>query len=199
MDMLLAIREAAAQLPTLLENKSLWVNSLDVDYHPPRVERLWTPFTVNGTMYRLMMHRLHPCRVEDSLFHPHPWPSSVAILDGQYKSYYGYGPQNGPEPERVGPELFSAGSVYHMSDPGDWHLVAPTCVTMSIMVIGLPYPKAAQRRRTESDNELLNCLKGLKQEAIADMLEFFSRPATLSAFDSMTAQAVSQWSNLKVK
>jgi hypothetical protein len=194
-EMLLAIREAALQLPTLLTQTNLWVNSLDVDYHPPRVERVWTPFTASkftglqGKKYRLMLHVLHRCKAEEALFHPHPWPSSVAILEGVYDSYYGYGQQNGPEPPRIGPIMHPAGSVYVMSNPYHWHLVAPKMTTYSVMLIGDLYAKELQQERRE---DIWN-LKGLKQERVDSILQYFARPESLEAFDKTTYRAVNSW------
>lgn len=77
-------------------------------------------------------------------------------------------------------------SVYAMSDPCYWHLVAPKTITMSIMVIGTPFPRDVQLQK-----ELPKELKALKEDAIEDILAFFGRSQILSMFDDMTRTATS--------
>ena len=67
-------------LMDLLKNPSIW-NTLDVNYHHPRVERLWTQV---GTS-RLMLHVIHTCETDEALYHPHPWPSAMHVLSGSYE------------------------------------------------------------------------------------------------------------------
>ncbi len=83
LDVLFHVEKA---LPQLLQDESAW-NSVLVDYHPPTVERLWTAW--QG--YRVYLHRIHPCEHEQALFHPHPWPSAMRVLDGEYEMAVGFG------------------------------------------------------------------------------------------------------------
>jgi len=76
-------------LMDLLRNPSIW-NTLDVNYHHPRVERLWTQI-VDA---RLMLHVIHPCKPEEALYHPHPWPSAMHVLSGKYEM--GLGTRHSP-------------------------------------------------------------------------------------------------------
>jgi len=113
-------------------------NSLDIDYHPPRVERLWTQIE---TM-RLMIHRIHPVAALDNkeaLFHPHPWPSAVQILSGAYEMGIGYGA--GVEPPPVAAKtVLRVGSSYSMTDKNGWHYVAPLQnPSLSVMLIDAPW------------------------------------------------------------
>ena len=114
-------------------------NSLDINYHPPRVERLWTQI---GNM-RLMVHRIHSVKGKDkkALFHPHPWPSAVYILSGMYEMGIGYG--EGPEPPPVAATvLLTNGSSYSMDDKNGWHYVAPLAqegMSLSVMLIDSPW------------------------------------------------------------
>ena len=73
------LREIEAKLPELLNPLSdeHW-QSLDVDYHPPRVERVFLPY---GDL-RICLHRIHPANSAEILFHPHPWPSAMKVLQG---------------------------------------------------------------------------------------------------------------------
>ena len=113
-------------------------NSLNIDYHPPKVERLWTQI---GDL-RLMVHRIHPCEVEaDALFHPHPWPSAVFILRGSYRMGTGYSATSS-EPPVTAISTLTSGSSYEMSDRNGWHYVAPGRETsLSLMLIGKPWTK----------------------------------------------------------
>lgn len=47
---------AETQLGELLTKPEIW-NTLDIDYFPPRVERVWTQFDEN---HRLFIHVIHP-------------------------------------------------------------------------------------------------------------------------------------------
>ena len=70
-----------------LNNPKLW-STLDIDYHPPRVERVWMPWSEG----RLSLHIIHPCDENDALLHPHPWDSAVYVLPhgGKYEHGIGY-------------------------------------------------------------------------------------------------------------
>ena len=84
---MLDVLEAVEQkLPELLRDEAGW-NSLFIDYHPPTVERLWRTWGE----YRVSLHRIHPCERGTALFHPHPWPSAMRILSGEYEMAVGYG------------------------------------------------------------------------------------------------------------
>jgi hypothetical protein len=79
LDVLAQLEQA---LPAMLRDESIW-HSLYVDYHPPTVERLWAPWRD----YRAFLHRIHPCAREQALFHPHPWPSAMRVLEGEYEAW----------------------------------------------------------------------------------------------------------------
>lgn len=67
------LEEVERAIPRLLWQEG-W-NSLDVDYHDPRVERVWRQWLD----YRVSLHVIHPCQPSASLFHPHPWPSAMRV------------------------------------------------------------------------------------------------------------------------
>ena len=71
------LKEAEKKLPDLLSNPNIW-QTLDVNYSPPRVERLWTQYDEN---HRLFIHIIHPTE-ELCLFHKHRWPASFKIIKG---------------------------------------------------------------------------------------------------------------------
>ena len=132
--MLVTLREAEIVLPKWLEDTSQW-NSVYVDYHPPFVERLWRQW---GD-YRVFLHRIHPCRPEEALFHPHPWPSAMKILSGKYEMAVGFGGGEAPPPVAT-TIILVEGTMYEMTHPDSWHYVRPLEEpAMSLMVAGKPW------------------------------------------------------------
>lgn len=114
-----------------------------VDYEPPRVERLWRQ--IEGTDARLYLHKIHPC--ETALFHPHPWPSAIYIVSGQYEMGVGYGPGEiaPPVATRL---ILTSGSYYVMDNVDGWHYVRPKKVSgpvISMMVTGKPWGRWSPR------------------------------------------------------
>jgi hypothetical protein len=118
-------------LPAMLQEESIW-QSLYVDYHPPTVERLWTPWRE----YRAYLHRIHPCERGQALFHPHPWPSAMRVLEGEYEMAVGFGP--GMEEPPVAALMIASGDFrYEMVHRDSWHYVRPIGgLTLSVMVTG---------------------------------------------------------------
>jgi hypothetical protein len=125
------------ELPALLTDTE-W-NSLDINYHPPFVERLWIPWGE----YRVSLHRIHPCTPDQALFHPHPWPSAMRILDGTYEMAVGYGAGSTPPP--IAARIIASGDfTYEMTDPDAWHYVRPLGgPAKTIMVTGRPWHREA--------------------------------------------------------
>ncbi len=134
-------------LLTLLEKPEIW-NSLDVDYHPPKVERIWCQ---HGD-YRIYLHFIHPCKSEEALYHSHPWPSAMHILDGTYEMSIGFGEiKNFKEivhsfnqdehfqiykPRTVATLILPSGAYYDMLDPIGFHYVRPITLCKTIMITG---------------------------------------------------------------
>lgn len=103
-------------------------NSLDVNYEPPQVHRMW----VQHGDYRVNLHRIFPC--EKALYHPHPWPSAIHVLDGEYEMGVG---TNRVEAARV---VLAAGSRYEMLDILGWHYVRPLKEpSLSLMLTWAPH------------------------------------------------------------
>jgi len=69
--MLDLLHKAISELPALLASHEGW-KSVDVTFHPPRVERVWRQWGKN----RILLHRTYPCDKEYGLWHPHPWSSA---------------------------------------------------------------------------------------------------------------------------
>jgi len=148
-----------ATLPELLEYPEHW-QSLDVDYEPPRVERVF----LDEAGIRICLHVIHktdkPC-----LFHPHPWPSIMAIMEGSYLNVSGFEGSN----ERM-ETIYTAGSCYEMLDPTEWHSVSPITETVkSIMIMGEQWGFHGGRKPTkklqplsrERKLEIINDFKAL--------------------------------------
>jgi hypothetical protein len=140
--MLDVLTRLEAALPTLLV-EATW-HSLDINYHPPFVERLWIPWGE----YRVLLHRIHTCSPAEALFHPHPWPSAMRILDGSYEMAVGYGAGSKVPP--IAARIIASGDFrYEMTDPDAWHYVRPLGgPAKTIMVTGKPWkresPNAAE-------------------------------------------------------
>jgi hypothetical protein len=134
--MLQILARAERALPGLLQSREGW-HSLDVDYEPPRVERLWRGFEGD---YRLYLHRIHPC--ETALYHPHPWPSAIKILEGGYEMAVGFGEGNKPPPIAAVIKV-APGSSYEMLNIDGWHYVLPSVPNLSVMITGAPWKRWA--------------------------------------------------------
>lgn len=163
--MLDVLARLEAELPALLVDAAAW-QSLDIDYHPPRVERLWRSWGE----YRVYLHRLHPCEPEDALLHPHPWPSAMRVLDGIYEMGIGHGP--GATPPPIAARLVSTGDLrYEMTDIDAWHYVhAIGRPALTIMVTGRPWqrdaagavpPAPLSPLTSEACAELIGCFRAL--------------------------------------
>lgn len=128
------------ELPGLLQDENTW-KSLYVDYHPPTVERLWLPW---GD-YRINLHRIYPCARGEALFHPHPWPSAMRVLSGEYEMAVGYGQAETAPP--IAALMIASGDFrYEMTDPDAWHYVRPLDQpTMSLMVTGKPWDRPSPK------------------------------------------------------
>lgn len=65
-----------SEMLAMLDDVDGW-KSLDVSYHPPRVERVWRQY---GD-HRISLHIIHPCEMDSSLVHPHPWESAMHVFE----------------------------------------------------------------------------------------------------------------------
>jgi hypothetical protein len=138
--MLEILAAVETDLPRLLRDEAGW-NGLYIDYHPPTVERLWRPWGE----YRVALHRIFPCQRGAALFHPHPWPSAMRVLDGEYEMAVGHGKGEATPP--VAALMVARGDFrYEMTDPDAWHYVRPLrAPTLSVMVTGRPWDRPAPR------------------------------------------------------
>ncbi len=146
----------------LLCDDSIW-KSVDINYHPPHVERLWCQLG----KYRLYLHFIHPCKKEEALFHPHPWPSAIHVIDGEYEMGMGFG-EGLDEPE-IFSTIISQGSMYYeMPHKDGWHYVRPTTqVCGSVMLTGEPWDREMPAA------EEVGTLSGLHNDRVVMMLQYF--------------------------
>jgi len=124
----------SGKIRELLNQPDLW-NSIDITYHKPRVERVWTQLE----NLRLNLHIIHPCELNDSLYHPHPWPSAIFITKGIYVT--GFGSNLGLDPPPIiSTMILPENSWYEMLEPSGWHYVMPLREpSHSVMLSGEPW------------------------------------------------------------
>ena len=155
--MLDVLKNVEKELPKLLKDRSLW-KSLYIDYHPPFVERMWTPWSD----YRIYLHRIHPCTEDEALLHPHPWPSAMKVF-GEYEMGLAFGA--GQEPPIVfATIILGHGDVYEMTHRDGWHYVRPIGKpSFSLMITGKPWerwsPSATKELRPLTAEEEKRLLK----------------------------------------
>ncbi len=131
----LAELEARA-LPRLLREPEETWQSLDVIYHPPRVERAWRQ---HGEL-RVFLHRIWPCDPGEALLHPHDWPSAVHLVTGRYEHVLAYPRAEGPL--TLTTLELAAGSRYELVEPAAWHSVRPIGgPALSLMITARPYAR----------------------------------------------------------
>jgi len=165
-----ALLEVEGKLPQLLEAIAGW-NTVDVDYHPPRVERVWRSWEGN----RINLHRIHHCEKGEPYVHPHPWPSAMHVLSGSYEMIRGFG-QGIKEPIILGSTVLSADSYYSMEHRDEWHSVRPIeGVAYSLMVSGKPWDRKMPIEK--SANDLPTLTTEQKGEIIQFFKEFYSSHA----------------------
>ena len=164
------LKEAEKHLPRLLLQSDAW-NTLDVDYFPPRVERLWTQFDND---HRLFIHLIHPTS-EQCLFHKHRWPASFKMLNGSYEMGIAY------SEEEVTSEMaykipiiskfeLTEGSYYEMTNTNTLHYVKPLDgISISLMLSGPLYPEAEFRK--EVLNKELQPLSEFRKTTILQWMQ----------------------------
>ena len=164
------LKKAELDLPKLLLNPELW-NSLDVDYFPPRVERLWLKYDQN---HRLYIHITHPTK-EECLLHKHRWPAAFKMVDGCYELGMTYSKDEIASKEAyklpIHIHIISAGSYYEMINTNDMHYVKPLGNERSItlMMSGALFPEADTRK--EIVDKKLYPLFDVRKKAILLLLQ----------------------------
>jgi len=154
----------------LLQRNEIW-NTLEIDYIPPRVERVWTQY---NDEYRILIHKIYPCDIwndDDVLYHPHPWKSAIHVLpigNGVYKHVIGSKDGNYCSMEVHG-EMY-----YEMLDPNAYHSVQPIYEPVySVMLIGKPIWKELNNDFFEGNDVKSKDLKPLDDEIKDGILQEF--------------------------
>ena len=172
--MLNELREALKELPELLKDDEGW-GSLDIDYHTPRVKRLYRQWED----YRINLHEISPCGPGEALFHPHPWPSAMIVLVGVYEMGVGYG-SGLKKPPIAAKIIMKENSCYEQTELDSWHYVRPFTTTFTVMLTGKPW-----KRTVPGSNQDLEPLTPGEKE---DMLTMFSN--ILTAFPARVPLSV---------
>lgn len=155
--------ETREVLRGLLFDGQSW-ESVWVDYDKPYVERVWRTYGHD----RFCLHRIHPCALGEAFYHPHPWPSKMWILAGEYEQGIGYGVGIDPPPIAA-TVLMGPGSSYEMSDPNAWHYVRPIGgPVVTLMVSGRPFDPPRPMPGMPTDP-----LSPLSFDAKEEILNFF--------------------------
>jgi hypothetical protein len=143
------------ELEDLLEN-GVW-NSLHIDYHPPRVERVWIQLGEN----RLSLHVMHPCEEGESLRHPHAWKTGFHILpigNGKYEQEFSLAAVDSMISEKhlfmpLSKMIVSGEMYYEMTNKNCGHYVRP--IDAPIYSIMLNGPVVWPENKLEPTHKLL--------------------------------------------
>lgn len=147
-------------LPNLLKQNTVW-HAVDVDYHPPRVERVWRQF---GD-YRIYLHVIHEASIDEVLYHPHPWPAAIRVIESNYTMAVGYGDPHKTPPKHAVTIALAENSAYEMINPKGWHFVCPQKgPVMTLMIAGKPWPGC--------DTKSNLCLNPLSQKRKKEIMQW---------------------------
>lgn len=142
------LKSLEPEIRLLLSDSSLW-KTLDVDYYPPRVERLYTDY--KG--YRIFLHTIHPTD-KPCLFHKHRWPAAFKQVKGSYEMGITYSEKEVSSDEAyLLPTLVrfivSQGSYYEMTQTDCLHFVNPQGeISHSIMITKDMYQESNFRKES---------------------------------------------------
>ncbi len=183
--MIKTLKTVITNLSYYLANRSAW-KSVFIDYEKPHVERIWASFHIAGTpldqKHRIYLHKIHPCKTEETFFHPHPWPSAMLICEGSYETGVGFGDPNGEAPHKMGPFYLRQWTAYQMIDPREWHYVRPLQPCMTIMVTGEPFANPIKNQKEKPKH------RELTRQEFNPIFDYFSdmkiRSQMLTAINS---------------
>ena len=161
------LKEAEKFLPELIMMPDLW-NTLNVDYFPPKVERLWMQYDKE---HRLFIHVIHPTD-EYCLFHKHRWEGAFKMLRGSYEMGLSMSEKEVTNEEAhalpvVAKFIIAPGTYYEMTYTHGLHYVRPIGEpSLSLMMTGNLYPEV----RTDSlDRDLQPLSDQRKREILLDI------------------------------
>ena len=107
--------------------------SMHVTYAKPYVERL---FYSRGE-HRVFLHRIDGCMPEEALWHSHPWPSLIKVLDTEGGLYrHSVGDRNSIFSSQVGIASVLRPITYTMLEPKAFHSVSTDKSSWSVMITG---------------------------------------------------------------
>lgn len=167
------LKSLEPEIKSLLDNPEVW-NTLDVDYYPPRVERLWTEY--KG--YRIFLHTIHPTD-KPCLFHKHKWPAAFKQVKGSYEMGITYSENEINSDEAyllptLARFIVTEGSYYEMTQTDALHFVNPKGkVSHSIMITKDLYPEAVFRK--ESLDKVLNVLSNERKIELLLIYKYFMK------------------------
>lgn len=141
--------------------------SVDITFHPPHVERLWRPWEKD---YRINLQVIHPCKPEQSLWHPHATPITIRVAEGLYKAFTGFGPGEKHPPNCYYQEL-AEGSYSEMIHPDAWHAECPEETVLTIALTGKPWQRPWVPK---SPHKLGELSPARKAEIIAMFVQIYS-------------------------
>jgi hypothetical protein len=160
------LKSLEPQIKTLINISDVW-NTLDVDYFPPRVERLWTLY--EG--YRIFLHIIHPTD-QPCLYHKHRWPAAFKQVEGSYEMGITYNideinsniAYNLPTLARF---IINKGSYYEMTQTDCLHFVRPlNDISASIMITKDLYLESDIRKEV-IDRKLIELSDKRKKEILS--------------------------------
>jgi len=164
------LKEAEKHLPRLLQQSDIW-NTLDVNYFPPRVERLWMQYDND---HRLFIHLIHPTS-EQCLFHKHRWSASFKMLNGSYEMGVAHSEEEITSEMAyripvISKFVLTEGSYYEMTNTNTLHYVKPIDgISISLMLSGPLYPEAEFRK--EVVNKELQPLSEFRKTTILQWMQ----------------------------
>lgn len=172
------LKSLEPDIKNLLDDPSIW-KTLDVDYFPPKVERLYT----NYKGYRIFLHTIHPTD-KPCLFHKHKWPAAFKQISGSYEMGITYSKDEVNSDEAyllptIARFIINEGSYYEMTQTDCLHFVKPMDkASMSIMITKDMYPEASFRKEALdvkleelSEERKLELLIDFKIHIVDDILD----------------------------
>ena len=163
------LKSLEPDIKKLIEDPSIW-KTLDVDYFPPRVERLYTDY--KGS--RIFLHAIHPTD-KPCLFHKHKWPAAFKQIFGSYEMGITYSKDEVSSDEAyllptIARFIINEGSYYEMTQTDCLHFVKPMDnISMSIMITKDLYPEASFRKESLDVK-----LEEISEKRKLDLLIFFN-------------------------
>jgi len=158
------------QFKVWLSNPQLW-ESLNIDYHPPRVERVWMPFND----MRVSLHVIHPSGKYDTQIHSYPWElaSYVLPIGGKYEQGIGYRgfDKLGLENKIVCTQELGGDMYYEILDPNALHYVRP--YVLPVFMVTITGPKIWGNNGVILDKKLEPLSEERKKEILQTFKHYF--------------------------